>query len=76
MVSVAPTSSSTNGNLRRALGLALLSAAFMAALLAWWRLRRLPAWRSPAAEPTEIVFWDQRLTRLALATVRRVAGRF
>jgi hypothetical protein len=75
-VSVAPTSSSsTNGKLRHALGLALLSAAFMAALLAWWRLRRLPAWQSPAAEPTEIVFWDQRLTRLALATVRRVAGR-
>jgi len=75
-VSVTPASSSTNDKLRRALGLALLSAAFMAALLAWWRLRRVPAWQSPAAEPSEIVFWDQRLTRLALATVRRVAGRF
>jgi hypothetical protein len=75
MLSVIPTSSSSDGGLRRIIGLLLLSAAFATAFLAWWRLQRLPAWRALESEPTEIVFWDQRLTRLALATVRRVANR-
>jgi hypothetical protein len=54
----------------------LLSSAFLAALGAWWRLQRLPAWRASAPESGEIVFWDQRIARVTLATIRRLTGRF
>jgi hypothetical protein len=75
-LAIEPTSSSGGSGLRKVFGLALLAGAFLAALGAWWRLRRLPAWRATASEPGEIVFWDQRLARGALATIRRLASRF
>ena len=75
-LAVEPTSSSGGSGFRRAFGLVLLSSAFLAALGAWWRLQRLPAWRASGAESGEIVFWDQRIARAAVATIRRITGRF
>jgi hypothetical protein len=75
-LAVEPTSSSGGRSFRRAFGLVLLSSAFLAALGAWWRLQRLPAWRASAPESGEIVFWDQRIARVTLATIRRLTGRF
>jgi hypothetical protein len=75
-LAVEPTSSSGGSGFRRAFGLVLLSSAFLAVLGAWWRLQRLPAWHAGASDPGEIVFWDQRMTRAAVATIRRLTGRF
>jgi hypothetical protein len=75
-LAVEPTSSSGGSGFRRDFGLVLLSSAFLAALGAWWRLQRLPALRASAPESGEIVFWDQRIARATLATIRRLSGRF
>jgi PASTA domain-containing protein len=74
-LAIEPTSSSGGSGLRRAFGLALLSSALLAGAGAWWRLQRRPAWKATAPAPGEILFWDQRLARVALTSIRRITGR-
>lgn len=73
---VAPLADPTEdaSNLRNVFGLGLLVTAFALAALAAWR-RRLLA-RAPAEAFGDLVFWDQRLTRLATTAIRRLTGRF
>jgi hypothetical protein len=72
-----PTSSVGASSLRKALGLALLGAAFITAFAAGWRTRRRPqrtrATESGAIDP--FLFWDSRLLQLATSTLRRIVGR-
>jgi hypothetical protein len=70
------TSQAEGSGLRNALGIALLSTAFLFAFGSLWRSRRRHqqvAASSAAVEP--VLFWDTRLLHLATSAVRRLAGR-